>query len=223
VTDQDFRKRWSKLAGDDNGLDERFFFLFQPENFRPMTPLEDVSFAEGALKTRALIDKAVQQKSFKITDSSPLKSVMNANDKNHAVCVGRWGKVTGRVEQRAEKWALALAVDLGREEIDEECLERGLALSKYELEVKNWLKVFEAETREARNQQEAMYWIERRGGVVEKRILERLLHVERIGTYQWAMAYKGMVMAGWIAETGTGIKGDPIIVHQLMRMEQEEE
>ena len=223
VTDQDFRKRWSKLAGDDNGLDERFFFLFQPETFRPMTPLEDVNFAEGALKTRALIDKAVQQKTFKITDSSPLRSVMNANDKNHAVCVGRWGKVTGRVEQRAEKWALAFAVDLGRDEIDEECIERGLALSKYELEVKNWLKVFEAETREARNQQEAMYWIERMGGVVEKRALERLLHVERIGTYQWAMAYKGMVMAGWIAETGTGTKGDPIVVHQLVRMEQEEE
>lgn len=223
VTDQDFRKRWSRLAGDDNGLDERFFFLFQPETFRPMTPLEDVSFAEGALKTRALIDKAVQQRAYKITDSSPLKSVMNSNDKNHELCVGRWGKVTGRCEQRAEKWALAFAVDLGRDEIDEECIERGLALSKYELEVKNWLKTFEAETKEARNQQEAMYWIERSGGTIEKHKLERLLHTERIGIYQWTMAYKSMVMAGWIAETGTGIKGDPIIIHQLIRMEPEEE
>jgi Bifunctional DNA primase/polymerase, N-terminal len=223
VTDQDFRKRWSRLAGDDNGFDDRFFFLFQPQTFLPMTPLEDVNFAEGALKTRALIDKAVQQGLYKITDSSPLRSVMNSNDANHSVCVGRWGKVNGRCEQRAEKWALAFAVDMGRDEIDEECIEKGLALAKYELEVKNWLKVFEAETREARNQQEAMYWIERYGGVIEKRLLERLMHVERIGTYQWSMAYKGMVLAGWIKETGTGVKGDPIIVHQLIQIEQEEE
>jgi hypothetical protein len=221
-TDQDFRNKWSKLSGDDTGLDDRFFFLYQPERLRPMRPFQDVNYLEAALATRKLIDKAVQQGKYKIVDDSPLLGVMDATNPTHAIYADRFGVIDGRCEWRAEKWALAFAIDLNRDEIDEECIERGLALSKYENEVKTWMRTFQAETREGRIQQEVMHHLGQAGGQITKRELERRMHTDRFGTSLWWSAYSGLIKNGWAHQAGAGTKANPFVLIQLRAVEVDE-
>jgi Bifunctional DNA primase/polymerase, N-terminal len=221
-TDQDFRNKWSKLSGDDTGLDDRFFFLYQPERLRPMKPFQDVNYLEAALATRKLIDKAVQQGKYKIVDDSPLLGVMDASNPTHHIYADRFGVIDGRCEWRAEKWALAFAIDMGRDEIDEECIERGLALSKYENEVKSWLRTFQAETREGRIQQEIMHHLGQAGGQLLKRDLERLMHANRYGTSLWWSAYSGLIKNGWARQDGDGTKVSPYVLVQIRAVEEED-
>ena len=53
--------------------------------------------------------------------------------------------MSNRSVNLAEKFALALAVDLGRVLVDEDCQRRGLALASYRDEAAKWLDPFQAE------------------------------------------------------------------------------
>jgi hypothetical protein len=207
-TDKNFQANWSKLAGASSGLDDRFFFLFQPAVFKERTPQLHVNTQEAALETRKLVDKAIAQGVFKITDTTPLYQFMkDATNSN-------------RAEGRIEKFALGFAVDLGREEICEDCIERALALSKYEKEVKNYLATFEASTREGAIQMEIMHRLERNKGEMLLRTLESDMHAERYGTSLWSSSFMGLVKTGRTSLIGSGVKGDPkkvIMLQQIYR------
>lgn len=208
-TDKNFFSNWSKLAGRSTGLDDRFFMLYQPQFLRPMIPQIEVDTRPAALVTRKLIDRAIKKGVYKIVDSSPLASKIN--------------EIGNRSEIRAEKFALGFAIDLGLEEIDEDCIERGLALIEYELAAKKYFKTFEATTREGALQMEILQSIRQGGGKVEVKDLERHLHASRHGTTLWFQALQGLIKAGRIAETGHGVKGDPKIVCLLEDIIDEEE
>lgn len=208
TTDRNFHQHWSKLAGESSGLDERFFFLYQPETLIPLTPQVYVDTREAALATSKRISKAVQQGIYRITDNTPLEEKIN--------------KLGNRVEGRAEKLALYFAVDLGRDEIDEECIERALAICDYELSVKKYLKTFESTTAEGMLQNEVIQLLQRNGGKVTERELNRSMHPERHGTTLWFKVYSGLIRNGWTIETGTGTKGDPKMLI-LMRVPEEED
>lgn len=208
TTDKNFHAQWSKMSGGSSGLDERFFFLYQPETLIDLTPYKMVTTVEAAQNTRKLIEKAVMQKTYRFSDETMLE--MNIN------------RLGNRVENRVEKMALFFAVDLGRDEIDEGCIERALAIANYELGVKKYLAAFESTTKEGALQGEIIQLLQRNGGAVTTRELDRALHPERHGTFLWSRVYGGLINAGWIAETGTGRKGDPKQI-VLMRLPEEDE
>ncbi len=208
TTDKNFHAQWSRMSGGSSGLDDRFFFLYQPEILGELTPFKLVNTVEGSMKTRKLIEKAVQQGVYRITDDTMLE--MNIN------------RLGNRVENRVEKIALFFAIDLGKDEIDESCIERALAIANYELAVKKYLAAFESTTKEGALQGEIIQLLQRNGGKVTGRELDRAMHPERHGTFLWSRVYGGLVSSGWIAESGKGTKGEPKQII-LLRVPEEDE
>lgn len=194
TTDKNFTTHWSKMSGKSSGLDDRFFFLYQPETFLEPTPFVEVNTTDGALKTRKLIDAAVERKIFEMPMTSQLTKMLKETDDD-------------RGEIRAEKFALGFAIDMGKEEIDEECIERALALVDYERKVKKWIKPFEGATREASIQLEIQNILQHHPNGMDVRELYRIIHPERFGTSLWQQVYNGMLRSGWMAESGGGAKG----------------
>lgn len=204
TTDRKFTDLWSKLAGEDTGLDDRFTFILQPETLPERSLQQVVSFEEAALKTRILIDKAVNQKTFQFFDQTPFMETLN--------------KYGTRPEIRAEKWALYFAVDMGKTEIDEECVERGIKMIEYEHAVKKYLMTYEARNDESNIQQGIIRHLKKNKGAMGLRDLERALSANKYGTTIWGRAFYGLVNSGYIALDGTGAKGSPKHVRMLRDM-----
>jgi hypothetical protein len=208
TTDGKFAEQWSKLAGADTGLDDRFFFALQPEKL-PVPRLKTyVNTMLGSVETKLLVDKAIQQKEYGFLDVSPLQQLV---------------EIDPRYANRAEKWALALAVDLNLTEIDEECVERAIEIVKYEIKVKKYLKSYEATTREGQLQQEIRRQLEMFRGRMNKRELLRKLHYDKHGTSLWGQSYGGLIKTGVIREEGGGTRSDPTVVQLLQKREVEED
>lgn len=186
-TDTNFLSDWSKLSGKSSGLDDRFFFLFQPEKFKPRNFKTDVNILPSVAITKARIEKALSQKEYKITNTSPLSIA---------------SELGTRVEVRAEKFALGIAIDLGRDEIDEDCLERALALVQYETQVKKYLQTYEAVTREGSIQNEIMHTLRKAAEPITVGQLNKVMRPEKYGTSLWGQSFNGLLQHGWIRVEG---------------------
>jgi hypothetical protein len=208
TTDKKFAELWSRLAGSDTGLDDRFFFILQPENLPEKRLQVHVNTMMGSIETKKRIDKALQQAVFDFEDTDRLKDFI---------------QVGNRQVIRAEKWALALAVDLGLSVIDGECVERAIDIVKYEIAVKKFLQSYEATTREGQIQLEVRRTLEQRKGRMEKRELWRVVNYDRHGTSLWNQAWKGLLGAGIIREEGAGTKGSPLFVQLLQKRDIDED
>lgn len=209
VTDKAFNKEWSKLPGNkDSGMLDRFFFLYQPEILPPATLYHEVDTREAAVETRKRIDKAIKQQVYSIEDSTRLEHEID--------------KLGVRVESRAEKLALYFAIDLGKDTIDDACIERAIAICRYEIAAKKYLKVFQSTTKEGSIQNQIIHTLQRNQGVMDRRDLERIIHPLDFGTSLFGQCYYGLMKAGYITECGTGVKNDPIKTI-LMRVDKDEE
>jgi Bifunctional DNA primase/polymerase, N-terminal/Primase C terminal 1 (PriCT-1) len=197
TTDEAFADQWAKMpTTGELGLDDRFFFLFQPEVWLPVKPQKMVNTVVGAVETKRRIDKAVLQKTYVIANEDLLESVSKKVDGARGIGL-------------VEKLALYFAVDLGKDDIDEGCIDRAVAIVKYGIAVKKYLETYESLTREGDLQQKIIRTLRRNGGAMKERELERTIHALRYGTYMFNRSYEGLLRSGWIAETGVGSKGDP--------------
>src|ERR1700730_2316473 len=192
------------------GMDERWFYLYQPD---PKTwPVNKdyvfVNTVVGAQETKKRIDKAVQQGVFEIDDFFGLLDKMAA--------------VNNRMGVRVAKLALYFAVDLGRTEIDDNCLERAAAVAQYDLAVKHYLQVPEGATMEGQLQSEIINFLVRNAGRVTHTELNRRMHPERYGTSLWNKVYQGLLQGRWTMEKGTGKKHDPKSL-VLLRLPEEDD
>jgi hypothetical protein len=204
TTDKKFMELWSQLAGEDTGLNDRFTWILEPKEL-PRKRLEHVvNFNEAALVTRKFIDTAVNKRVYQFFDKSPLQKTLEMYD--------------NRAAARAEKWALYFAIDLGLPEIDEDCVERGIEMVKYEYAVKDYLEVFEAKNDESAIQQGTLRHLRKNGGTMEKNALLRIQNYNKYGLSVWNKAYFALVNSGYIIEEGRGVKGDPRTVRMLRDM-----
>ena len=203
-TDKTFVKNMAPLLAAADGLDERFFYLYQPDpaTWPKMIGYRYVNTLEGAVETRKRVIKAMEQKTFKFGDLTVLDEAVAINN---------------RLGSKAEKLALYFAIDLGKDIIDDDCVERAVELAKYDWAVKNYLKVPEAYTKEGLLQGEIISLLMRSGGKMLWRDMDRVIHPERYGTRFWDYTWDGLVNSGWIKETGTGSKGDPKMVTLLRK------
>jgi hypothetical protein len=204
TTDKKFMELWSQLAGEDTGLNDRFTWILEPKEL-PKKRLEHVvNYAEAALVTKKFIDKAVEKRTYQFFDKTPLMKTLEMYD--------------NRAAGRAEKWALYFAIDLGLPEIDEDCVERGIEMVKYEYAVKDYLEVFEAKNDESAIQQGTLRLLRKNGGVMEKNTLIRALNYNKYGLSVWNKAYYQLVNCGFVVEEGKGCKGSPKMVRMIRDM-----
>jgi len=208
-TDESFQDLWSKMNGSDTGLNDRMFFVFQPEELPARSIFMNVNTMLGSLETRRLIDKAVMKGEYEIENYNNPKL-------QQLVALGN------RYVDRAIKWALAIAVDLGLDIVDDEAIDRGVDIVKYEIQVKQYLKSYDAHSREAALQMRIRSKLEMHKGKLLKRELERLCHASREGTTAWGQSYYGLIKTGIICEIGQGTKGDPKYVQVLQKLDTEE-
>jgi hypothetical protein len=209
TTTQKFMELWSQLAGEDTGLNDRFTWILEPKEL-PKKKLERVvNFNEAALVTRKFIDAAVNKATYHFFDKTPLMKTLELYD--------------NRAAARAEKWALYFCIDMGLSEIDEDCLERGIEMVKYEYAVKDYLEVFEAKNDESGIQQGVLRLLRKNNGVMEKRDVERALNSYKYGLSIWNKAYFALVNNGYIIEEGKGCKGNPRTIRMLRDMIRGEE
>ena len=204
TTDKRFKTLWSRLCGDDSGLTERFTFLYQPKDFKPVTIPVSVNTQDGASVTRQRIEAAVNQGIYKFDDLKPLAALLTGDDP--------W---LNREVIRAQKWALYMAVDLGFDTINEEALERAIAVVQYERQVKKHLRPYEAENKFAALQLKIVDLLMQKGGSARLNDLEDTGHAHRQGSTMWGDAVKGLISSRQIDVTGTGKRGDPKIVTLL--------
>lgn len=208
TTDKNFLSLWSKLSGATSGLNERFFFLFQPPEFKKEGIEVYVNTFESAVMTRKLIEKALAQKVYRVSDLEALKATGQGVDNRQRI--------------RLQKFALGFAVDLGLDEIDEDCIERALHLVQYEDDVKNFLKSFEGYTKEATAQQEILHLLAQNEGRMKTRDIEKKMHSERYGMSMWFQIYQGLIKSQWVREEGKGTRNSPKITIQLRAAAPEE-
>jgi hypothetical protein len=209
TTDKRYPRLASRLFSAVDGMDERFFVLYQPEVLKDVEPMVGVAIPEDAVaETKRAVDRALEQKVYSIDDSEPLRDISRLNN---------------RLEIRAEKWALCLAVLLGKDSVDESCIEKGIALSRYEWAVKKYLAVGESITREGGLQREIRLHIERAGGVMKLRDLQRKVHYDDYGTELWKRVYGGLLASKVLEETWTGKHNDPKWVRVLQPLLKEDE
>jgi Bifunctional DNA primase/polymerase, N-terminal len=212
TTDRMFKKLWSRMTGANTGLNDRFFFLYQPEYLKPIQTHIVVDTAAGALKTRKLIDKALAQGSYKIDDPSPLQARLNDP-------VNPWNN---RQEIRAEKIALYMAIDLGHDSITDEDVERAIAIVDYEQAVKRRIRPSDADNVLAAAQIRIYDYLYDNGGQAVKRDMESDLNARQLGTKLWDEAFGGLIKNRTIIPFGSGRKGDPIVL-RLARLYKNEE
>jgi len=209
TTDRAFPRHWAKLANISSGLNDRMFFLLAPEKPKEAEMYIEPVLAPGAIKTRQLIDKAIQQGVYEYEDYEQANKIFKGMD--------------ARGLAAAERLALYFAVDLGLTIIDEECCERARALADYRHEVLVYLDPVEAETLQGKIQQEITRELRRNGGKMPYRKLHHELHGERLGSGVWENAFNGIVGNGTIAvraaKPGKGAAQRPKMVYLLKQEE----
>jgi len=209
TTETNFSEQWALLASGREGMDDRFSFLYQPENLVPLTPQRFVNTVPGSVETQKRIAKAVLQGEYEIEDSVPLEM--------------RIGELGNRGEIRAEKYALAFAVDLGRDSIDEECISRGLALVEYEKDVKRYLGGSdESMDKLAAAQNKYCRMLQRQPqGIMSKFEAERAMNYQRYGTELWSRVVTGLERSKRIVVLPGRRKNSPIV--RLLRIMESDE
>lgn len=204
TTDKKFAELWSQLAGEDTGLNDRFTWVLEPRKLPELKLESTINYAEAAGVTRKLIDRAVEKKTFQFFDKTPLQRILEV-----------YGN---RSEHRAEKWALYFAIDMGLDEIDEDCVARGIEMVKYEESVKDYLMTFEANNDESAIQQGVVRLLKKNGGKMRKRDIILGLSANKYGGSIWDRGYKWLLYNRYIVEEGQGIKGNPTMVRLLRNM-----
>lgn len=204
TTNTKFTELWSRLAGEDTGLNDRFMFILQPELLPNPRLQVHVNTMMGSIETKKLLDKAIQQGEYSFEDRAPLTKLV---------------AIENRYAKRAEKWAVGIAIDMGLTEVDTECIERAISIVEYEIAVKKYLQSYEATTREGQIQQEIRRTLELNRGSMQKTALMRKLNADRHGTSLWNQAYRGLGQNGIIREIGGTSSSDPLVVQLLVKRE----
>jgi hypothetical protein len=197
TTVRGFNSQWARIAGIASGMPDRMFFLLSPEQPKPMSPENYVNTSEGAFKTKQLIEQAMTQKTYTIASyvAEHLRKKSSAlNDP--------------RSMNMVYKFALYFAIDLGLDEIDEDCVDRALALVDYRQKAIAFLQPIEARNEEGRLLLEIKRELRQHGGKMTRREFAQNMHPEQHGERVWNMVYKGAISGDHIHEfTEQGARG----------------
>jgi len=186
TTDRGFNRHWPKLAGISSGLEDRMFYVVSPAEPKPATPYSDPILVDGAVRTRQLIDKAVQQGKFDFESPEWFAKKVSGLDP--------------RSMDLAQKLALYFCVDMGDTIVGDEHVDRALALVQYRNQAAAFLAPIEAENDGARMQKEILRELRQNRGKMRYRDLCRALDYTSIELFKWNRLFQGLVNEGLIAD-----------------------
>ncbi len=198
TTTRGFNSQWPRIAGIASGMPDRTFFLVTPEEPKSLSSEVFVNTVENAIgTTRKLIDRAVEKKEYQISDyakDSLLKKSAAFGDP--------------RSMNMVYKFALYFAIDLGLDEIDEDCIARALALVDYRQKAIAFLQPIEAKNDEGRLLKEILRELRQHGGKMTRREFSQAMHPEEYGSRIWTNVYRGAIAGDYIREfTEPGTRG----------------
>src|SRR6266851_676217 len=185
TTDRNFNHYWPKLAGIASGIEDRMFFVVSPEKPRESNLYRDPTMT-GAKKTRELIDRAINQRTFPLEDAEMFETRIKGMDP--------------RSQNLVLKLALFFAIDLNLSVVDDDCAERACALVAYRNQAAAFLEPIEADNAEGRLQKEMLRELRQHLGRMPYREFCRNLEYHRYGTRNWNGAYRGLVSQGDLVE-----------------------
>ncbi len=183
-----FQENWARFSGSSmSGLNDRSFFLLEPECKKEQCRPRDINFAESAKETRRRIDAAIARGTYSTTPEA--EDFLDAAVKRLGV------HCTNLLEQMS----LFFAVDLGRGARDLDCAERAAALAEYRNAAADYIKPIDADNKLAALQLRMIQTLERapldaqgRHRMRERELFKKL-HGERYGTEMWQRALWGLL------------------------------
>ena len=184
TTDRTFNRCWPKLAGISSGLEDRMFFVVSPEKPKPTAPYSDPLFQDGMTKTAMLIDKAITQKTFNFQDPDWYSKRVSGMDP--------------RSMDLVQKLCLYLCIDMGASVIEDEHIDRAIALVEYRNQAAKFLEPIEADNDAARTQKEILRELRQNRGKVRYRDLCNALDYTRMEIFKWNRIVQGLKDAGLI-------------------------
>jgi len=187
TTDRGFNRQWPRVAGVVSGLEDRMFFVVSPEKPREPGLYRTPPMEEAAKKTQAIIEAAILKGVYDF--ESLEKAQRFASELQDP-----------RSMQMLLAFALYFAIDLQRDTIDSDCLERARKVVEYRNRAINFLAPIEADNEQGRLQQEIMRELRKSAGKMKYRDMCRNMHANRCGTDRWNAAYFGLVKSGIIAD-----------------------
>jgi primase-like protein/bifunctional DNA primase/polymerase-like protein len=180
TTDRKFPGLWAELPGDHADFDNRVFFLMAPEQPKERRGRwQNIDTSAGVIETQRRIDKAVGQKVYDYDDPN---NVFGTKIDNVLMQFS-----DARDQNILQILALYFAIDLGRDSIDDDCVERSAKLIRYRQQTLAYLEPTQADTKEAVIVQQVIRYLKKNGGKVPTRKLEHDLHLDCKGHY-WRMA-----------------------------------
>lgn len=186
TTDRGFNRHWPKLAGISSGLEDRMFFVVSPEKPKPTAPYSDPLFHDGVIRTRQLIDKAIEQKEFHFESPEWYARKVSGMDP--------------RSMDLVQKLSLYFCVDMGDSAINDEHVDRAIALVNYRNQAARFLEPIEADDDGGRLQKEIIRELRQNRGKMRYRDLCNALDYTRMKIFQWKRIYDGLKEAGLIVE-----------------------
>ncbi len=162
------------------------FYVVSPAEPKPATPYSDPILVDGAMRTRQLIDKAVQQGKFDFESPEWFAKKVSGLDP--------------RSMDLAQKLALYFCVDMGDTIVGDEHVDRALALVQYRNQAAAFLAPIEAENDGARMQKEILRELRQNRGKMRYRDLCRALDYTSIELFKWNRLFQGLVNKGLIAD-----------------------
>jgi len=209
TTTRGFNSQWPRIAGIASGMPDRTFFLLAPKEPKPLTNETYIPTVEGAVETLKLIQKAYgpapDNTVSGVSDGGIFRMPQDVNEYARDE-----GKKLGdpRSMNLIYTFGLYFAVDLGLDEITEDCVTRALALADYRQKAMTFLEPIEAKNDEGRLLKEIIREIRQNGGKITHRDLIRDLRAQDYGDRFWKMVYDNAIRANWIREfTEPGKRG----------------
>ena len=187
TTTQGFNRHWPRLAGVVSGMEDRMFFCVGPEKPRPLAPSLNADFMPGVTETKRLIDLAISRAIYKFEDSQETQKFF-----------AEWNDP--RTYDLFAKFALLMAIELEKPEIDSECLERSAAIVRFRNATTLYLAPIEADNASARLQLEIDRELRKNAGKMTYRALYQDLHANRYGDRFWKETYRASLDADRIVE-----------------------
>jgi hypothetical protein len=186
TTTRGFNRHWPKIAGVVSGLEDRMFFVVSPEKPKNASIYHLPSLEEAAKNTKSVIEAALLKGKYQFESFEEVEKLVSG--------------MNPRTMQMLFALSLYFAVDLQREKIDSDCLQRAKALVDFRDQGLKFLAPIEADNEQGRLQQEILRELRQNKGKMPYRELCQELNAGRVGTERWKSSYWGLVGEKYIAD-----------------------
>lgn len=163
TTDRKFPQLWSAIPGDHSDLDNRMFFLLSPKTPPVISGRQTIpDTSEGEKVTKQRIEEAIKHKVY---DYDVLSGIDDLLKHLH----------DARDRTLLQTLSLYFAVDLGREWIDDDCVDRAFKLVKYRQQTHAYLDPVQAQDPIGKLMKQIVKEVRRNEGKMKERELYRNL------------------------------------------------